>query len=70
MLIIRTGKVRTVYEEILDLEDRLEDVEFELQLPLHMLGNKLRYHFATERRNIKHKINKLKESLYEPTSNY
>lgn len=64
MLIIRKKNVKTVYEELIELEDRYYDVNLELQFPLHMLGNKLRYTLATERRELKHKINKLKESLY------
>lgn len=65
MLTIRKHNVITVYDELVVLEERFYDVNLELQFPLHMLGNKLRYTLATERRELKHKINKLKESLYE-----
>lgn len=65
MLTIRKHNVITTYDELITLEDRLYDVSHELQFPIHMLGNKLRYTLATERRELKIKINKLKESLYE-----
>lgn len=63
MLSINRCNLKTVYDEYIDLKTRLYDVEMELQFPLKLLGNQVRYVLSTERRELKHKINKLKESL-------
>lgn len=70
MLTVRFCNIITLYDQLIDLETKLSDIELELQFPINMLGNKLRYRFATERRELKNKINKLKESLYERFDNY
>lgn len=69
MITINKNNIYSAYFDLLDSEETLVDVCSELEFPLYLLGNKTRYALATERRNLKHKINKLKESLYERPDN-
>lgn len=71
MIPIKRSNAKTTYEDIMDLDQELDNIVLELSFPIGFLGNSTRYSLATERRVLKNKINKLKESLYnERSSNY